>query len=102
MNDFGVLLTTYGVTSVFILLFLIIITTEVLKKAFKSRPSKSALNYPLETELNIEETAAVTAAIMAYNIDNALIETSTKFSYNIEPKTWRDVSKIELMNRRLK
>ena len=102
MNDFGILITIYGVFSVFVLLGSIIIATELLKKTLKLRPSKLPPTQRLDETLTIDETAAVIASIMAYNLDNALIETTTKHSYDLKSKTWRDVSKIELMNRRLR
>ncbi len=102
MNDFGVLITTYGVFSVFVLLGIVIIATELLKKTLKLRPSKLPSRQILDEKITIDETAAIIASIMAYNIDNALIETTTKHSHDLKSKTWRDVSKIELMNRRLR
>lgn len=102
MNEFGLLITTYGVFSVFVLLGLVIIATELLKKTLKLRPSKLTPHQILDDKLTTDETAAVLASIMAYNIDYALIETTTKHSYDLKSKTWRNVSKIELMNRRLR
>jgi hypothetical protein len=102
MNDFGILITIYGVFSVFVLLGSIIIATELLKKTLKLRPSKSTPHQISDEKLTTDETAAVIASIMASNIDNALIETTTKYSYDLKSKTWRNVSKIELMNRRLR
>ena len=95
-------ITLYGVFSVFVLLGLVIIATELLKKSLKLRPSKLTPTQILDEKLTTDETAAVIASIMAYNIENALIEPTTKYPYDPKSKTWRDVSKIELMNRRLR
>ena len=102
MNDFGVLITIYGVSSVFILLGSIIVATELLKKTLTLRPSKLTPHQILDEKITTEETAALIASIMAYDIDTAPIETTTKYSYDLKSKTWRNVSKIKLMDRRLR
>jgi Na+-transporting methylmalonyl-CoA/oxaloacetate decarboxylase gamma subunit len=102
MNNFGLLITIYGVASVFALLSLVIITTELLKRGFTSRIKKNSVRRSSFKELSDQETAAITAAIMAFNPDNTRIKNEIKHSHEFKSTTWRNVSKIELMNRRLR
>lgn len=97
--DFSLNLALYGAISIFVILSLIILYTETLKRVLmRSIPTKD--DQIEKSLLSDEEVAAITAAVTIYMETEA--EPNRRIEYEVPASRWSQTGRIEEINRRMR
>lgn len=101
--DFGLTIAAYGALSVFVMLLLVIVFIEVLKRGFKDE-APDIESGPKETDVLVdEELAAVSAAVAFYTDTPPASIGITDFKSSQTPTSrWSHAGRMEIMNKRLR